>query len=358
MSETISAAIDVRGVSVSYGDATVLESVDLEVDAGSVVSLLGPSGCGKTTLLRAIAGLEPVGSGEIRVGGTVVSGPGVHLAAERRRVGMVFQDWALFPHLSVRKNVAYGLARSKRSGPRADDVLEMVDLADLADRQPHTLSGGQQQRVALARALAPEPSVLLLDEPFSNLDTTLRVEIRSEVHRLLSALDVTSVFVTHDQDEAFVLGDRVAVMTRGRIVQLGHPAELYARPASPWVAAFVGEANLVPGVVSGKHADTFLGPVPVDSDIEGHAEILVRPEDLALTRLVDGVTPSSDGPTGGGDGAVSLVEYYGHDTTYEVALGDGTVLRARLTSAPRYERGDRVVVRYVGGPTIAYAPTR
>ena len=193
-------SIRIDDVSVTYDGPPVLREISLSVDAGELVALLGPSGCGKTTLLRAIAGLEPVSAGSIALGDRVVSGPGDHVAPERRRVGMVFQDWALFPHLSVARNVAYGLPRVERNGPRVDEVLEMVGLAGLGDRSPQTLSGGQQQRVALARALAPAPSVLLLDEPFSNLDATLRVQIRTEVHRLLSELDVTAVFVTHDQD--------------------------------------------------------------------------------------------------------------------------------------------------------------
>ncbi|MEZ5136817.1 MAG: ABC transporter ATP-binding protein [Acidimicrobiales bacterium] len=194
----------------------MLDDVSLRVPAGAMVALLGPSGCGKTTLLRAIAGLVAVDAGQVRVGDRVLTGDGVSVPPERRQVGMVFQDWALFPHLSVARNVAYGLGGDQRADTdrRVDDALAMVGLAGLGDRLPGTLSGGQQQRVALARALAPEPAVLLLDEPFSNLDAALRAQVRTEVHALLVRLGITTIVVTHDQEEAFVLGDEVAVLGR------------------------------------------------------------------------------------------------------------------------------------------------
>jgi iron(III) transport system ATP-binding protein len=255
---------------------------------------------------------------------------------------MVFQDWALFPHLSVERNVAYGLPKlagdQRRS--RVAEALEMVGLADLGGRSPGTLSGGQQQRVALARALAPQPDVLLLDEPFSNLDTSLRVQVRTEVHRLLAGLGITTVFVTHDQEEAFVLGDEVAVMEEGVVVQQATPAELYRAPASRWIASFVGDANLVPGRARERSASTVLGAVPLDSDVEGDVDVLVRPETIALDE--------------GDAGRIELVEFYGHDTVYAVRLDDGTQVRARQAAAPRFGRGDRVVARYIGGATVAY----
>ena len=341
VTDRVSVAITLGRVSVSYDGPEVLEDVSLSIDAGIQVALLGPSGCGKTTLLRAIAGLEPLDAGEIKLGTTVVSGAGVHLAPERRQIGMVFQNWALFPHMSVAKNVGYGLPRSERAGPRVEEILELVGLTGLDHRAPHTLSGGQQQRVALARALATRPSVLLLDEPFSNLDAALRVEVRTEVHRLLTELDVTAVFVTHDQDEAFVLGDRVAVMSEGRIRQYGSPADLYANPIDPWVAKFVGAANVVAGVASGNFANTTLGEIPLTERHIGPVEVLLRPEDLALTP---------------GHGAtVELVEYYGHDTTYELATSDGSTVRARLASAPRFVRGDTVEIEFSGDPTVAWS---
>src|SRR5690606_17354985 len=281
----------------------VLHGVDLDVAEGSVVALLGPSGCGKTTLLRSIAGLERPSGGEVRIGDTLVSGPGTHVPPERRRIGMVFQDWALCPHLTVGGNVAFGLPRAERKGPRVEAALELVGLEGFGDRMPGTLSGGQQQRVALARALAPDPSALLLDEPFSNLDTTLRARVRTEVHELLHRVGITTVFVTHDQDEAFVLGDDVAVMSEGLIVQQAPPHELYADPATAWVAHFVGDANLVPGVARQGRAATALGDIDLRSPVEGSCEVLLRPEDLAL---------GSEAGDGAGTSAhVELVEYYG-----------------------------------------------
>jgi len=339
-----SADIDVRDLRASYGGPPVLRGIDLTVRPGSVVALLGPSGCGKTTLLRAIAGLERPLAGEIRIAGRTVSGPGTHVAPEDRRVGMVFQDWALFPHLKVAANVAYGLPRVERRGPRVAEALAMVGLEGLGDRLPATLSGGQQQRVALARAIAPHPAVLLLDEPFSNLDTALRADVRVEVHQLLVELGITTVFVTHDQEEAFVLGDEVAVMQHGKIVQQASPADLYDRPASPWVAQFVGDANLVAGVADGPWADTSLGRVALREDAVGAVQVLLRPEELRLT------------PAGQvADGTVELIEYYGHDCVTFARLIAGEVIRVRSGSSPRFGRGDQVGVRYEGPPAVAYA---
>jgi iron(III) transport system ATP-binding protein len=339
------AGVEVRHVDKRFGDVDVLHDVDLDVPGGSITALLGPSGCGKTTLLRIIAGLERPDAGEIAVAGRLLTGPAAFVPPEQRRVGMVFQDWALFPHLTVARNVGYGLGRR---GPdhtrRVDEALELVGLPGLGARLPGTLSGGQQQRVALARALAPRPSVLLLDEPFSNLDTSLRVQVRAEVHTLLADLGITSVFVTHDQDEAFVLGGHVAVMHGGRIVQSAAPAELYAHPATPWVAEFVGDANLLAGDGSGTHATTALGQVPLAEPAHGPLRVLVRPESVALA--------PANGT--GGDGVVEVLEYYGHDCVYLVRTDAGAEVRVRAGSAPIARRGDRVGVRYAGGPAVAF----
>ncbi len=347
------ASIEVRGLCKAFGANPVLRDVSLHVAPGTVLALLGPSGCGKTTLLRAIAGLETPDRGEVSVAGRLLCSERVDVAPEDRQVGMVFQDWALFPHLSVAANVGYGLPRAERrgtrrrgarrrgdGGDRVAEALDMVGLGGLGDRSPGTLSGGQQQRVALARALAPRPAVLLLDEPFSNLDTALRVDIRAEVHRLLAELDITTVFVTHDQEEAFVLGDEVAVMREGVIEQRATPAELYATPASAWVAGFVGDANLVAGEASGDLAQTSVGQVRLTTEARGPVRVLMRPEALTLAP---------------GEGArVDLVEFYGHDSVYEVSLDDGARLRARVAASPSLTRGQQVSVRYAGGPTPAW----
>jgi iron(III) transport system ATP-binding protein len=343
-----SAPITVAGAVKSFGALPVLRDVDLRVAPGAVVALLGPSGCGKTTLLRSIAGLERLAAGEVRIGDRLVSGPGIHVPPEHRRVGMVFQDWALFPHLTVAQNVGYGLPRAERKGPRVAEALALVGLEGLGDRSPGTLSGGQQQRVALARALAPAPGVLLLDEPFSNLDTALRVQVRTEVHQLLASLGVTTVFVTHDQEEAFVLGDEVAVMQGGRIVQQAAPSQLYARPATRWVATFVGDANLVHGTADGESAATPVGAVALESAARGDVEVVLRPEELRLLSPAEPGAPAT----------VELCEFYGHDTVYLVRPDGGEPLRARAGSAPRFARGDRVAVAYAGPPAIAYAAGR
>ena len=340
-------AISVRGLSVGFDGTDVLHGVDLDVAEGTVVALLGPSGCGKTTLLRSIAGLETPQAGEVRINDVVVSGEGVHVPPERRRIGMVFQDWALFPHLTVAGNIAFGLPRAERRGPRVAAALELVGLAGFGDRAPGTLSGGQQQRVALARALAPEPSALLLDEPFSNLDTALRAKVRTEVHELLHRVGITTVFVTHDQDEAFVLGDDVAVMSEGVIVQQAPPHRIYGEPADPWVARFVGDANIVAGSVTDGHAMTVIGRVPLRSALSGEVEVLLRPEDLVL------LGPDQR-PAQGCDAEVELVEYYGHDTVYVVALADGTQVRIREVAVPRFDRGDRTCVTTTGQPAVAF----
>ena len=353
--------VAVRGVSKSFdGSTVVLDSVDVGVDGGATLALLGPSGCGKTTLLRIIAGLEVPDGGTVVVGGRTLTGPGELVVPERRRMGMVFQDWALFPHLSVARNVGFGLERSeRRSSPRIDEALELVGLAGFGDRMPSTLSGGQQQRVALARAIAPRPSVLLLDEPFSNLDAALRVQVRSEIHQLLVELGITTVFVTHDQDEAFVLGDRVAVLSGGRVVQAGTPAEIYTEPATRWLAGFVGDANFVPGRADGSTVSTVLGDVPLRRGRHGVVDVMIRPEHLDVVAVESTDTTSSDagdGSMAGEDaatGVVELVEYVGHGTTYLVALAD-TRLRVRRPSAPVLQRGDRAVVRYVGGPAVTF----
>ena len=349
------AAIDVDALRKRFGTAEVLRGVGLAVPPGGVLAVLGPSGCGKTTLLRTISGLERPDAGTIRLDGRVVAGPGAHVPPERRRVGMVFQDWALFPHLTVAQNVGYGLPRGERKGRRVDEVLEMVGLDGLGGRHPGTLSGGQQQRVALARALAPRPAVLLLDEPFSNLDATLRTQVRAEVARLLAELAVTAVFVTHDQDEAFLLGDEVAVMRDGLVAQQATPAELYARPTTPWVASFVGDANLVGGRADGRSAATPLGTLPLGTAADGDVQVLVRPEELTLDEPpAAGNGDRVPDDAGGVLGRVAHREFYGHDTVYLVQPPDGPPVRVRAGARPRFDAGDTAVLRYAGPPAVAF----
>lgn len=336
-----------------------VHGLSLHVEPGESVALLGPSGCGKTTLLRLIAGLERPVAGTIQLGDRFVAGPpgrgGTWVAPESRRVGMVFQDWALFGHLTVGQNVGYGLERSKRTPGRVAEALDLVGLAGFEDRLPSTLSGGQQQRVALARALAPRPGVLLLDEPFSNLDASLREDVRSEVRRLLIELGITSVFVTHDQDEAFVVGDRVGVLCDGRLVQVDTPDELYRRPVDPFVADFVGTASWLRCEARNGVAHTLLGSLTVgegappsgngDSGVDaasGTVDVMLRPEQLQLRA--------------GTAGEVELVEFYGHDSMVMVNL-DGTQLRVRCGPDPAVRRGDAVAVEFIGTDVVVF-PTQ
>jgi iron(III) transport system ATP-binding protein len=333
-------ALAVEGLVKAFGATTVLDRVGLAAPAGRVVALLGPSGCGKTTLLRCIAGLERPDAGDVRLDERVLCADGVFVPPERRRIGMVFQDGALFPHLSVTGNVGYGLSRAERRGQRVEQALALVDLAGFGDRMPASLSGGQAQRVALARALVTRPMVLLLDEPFSNLDTILRVQIRAEVQRLLADLGVTAVFVTHDQEEAFVVGDEVAVMLAGRIAQQAAPTELYRAPVSRAVAAFLGDANLLPGVATAGLADTPIGRVPLRAELRGDVDVLLRPEQLRVSA--------------GRAATIDSVQYFGHDAVYLTRLPGGAALRVRVLDAPEFRPGDTVDLDYVGGPTVGY----
>ena len=338
----IAEPVTVRSLAKSFGETEVLRGADLAVPAGSIVSLLGPSGSGKTTMLRTIAGLERPDSGQIEIGPRLVSGDATFVAPERRRVGMVFQDWALFPHLSVERNVAFGLSRQERRSKSAlvADTLEMVGLRQLAHRMPSELSGGQQQRVALARALAIRPSVILLDEPYSNLDTALRTQIRLEVQRLLTDLGITTLFVTHDQEEAFVMGERVAVMFDGVVVQQGRPSEIYDTPGTRSVARFIGDANFFAGTADGDKAETRIGPIPLLRPLAGSVEVMVRPEYITVAA--------------GDEATIEKVEFFGHDSIYLIKPDDQPSLKARVLSTPEFRPGQRVALSYGGGAAPAY----
>ncbi len=282
-------ALEIRGLSRSFefdGGRVVLEDFDIEVAPGSITAILGPSGGGKTTLLRIVSGLEPADTGTIRLFGKEVSGPSVFVPPEARRVGIVFQDYALFPHLTALGNVAFG-APGPAGLTKAWGALQMLGLSEVADRRPDNLSGGEQQRVALARALAPEPSLLLLDEPFSNLDAALRVGVRSEVAALLRRLGTTAVLVTHDREEAFSLADRVVLLLKGRIRGAGTPEELARNPGNREAARFLGETNLLPAESDGRTATSELGRLELRAPAPaGPVEVLLPLDGFEIEPLL------------------------------------------------------------------------
>ncbi|MFC5291313.1 ABC transporter ATP-binding protein [Actinokineospora guangxiensis] len=322
----------VRAVTKSYGATPALRGVDLDVGSAGFTAILGPSGCGKTTLLRCIAGFERPDAGEILADGQVVAGTSVHVPAHRRRIAVVPQEGALFPHLSVAANVGYGLTREQRRTARVDEVLELVGLAGYGRRWPHELSGGQQQRVAVARALAPRPRLVLLDEPFSALDAALRVELRRDIRAALLAAGATVVLVTHDQDEALSTADQVAVMRDGVVVQVGAPVEVYRAPNSEWVARFVGDAVALPAVADGDTAATGLGRVELTSHpVAERFTVVVRPEQIRL---------------GGGPATATVVEvaFHGHDLLVALRLADATVVTARVPATTPVEPGSELAV--------------
>ncbi|MCE0486274.1 ABC transporter ATP-binding protein [Ornithinimicrobium sediminis] len=347
-------AVEIVQVGKSYGDVVALDSVDLTLDTGEFVAVLGPSGCGKTTLLRCIAGFERIDHGRITLGGRVVTLPGVHMPPHRRHVTVVPQDGALFPHLSVADNVGYGLGRGRGKTARVEECLELVGLGGLGARMPHELSGGQQQRVAVARALAPHPPLVLLDEPFSALDASLRTGLREDVRRALAEDGATALLVTHDQGEALSMAHRVAVMRDGRIHQFDTPAEVYRHPVDSWVAQFVGEAMLLPLEGPAGHAERMsrLGVVrlrPDLVDLAGGPTALVRPEQVRIVRAGT-LAPGHAVP-----GRVAQIAYHGHDALITVDVPGSQTAMVRVIDDPvtAVEPGDDVRL-WVEGDCTAY----
>jgi iron(III) transport system ATP-binding protein len=350
--------LTVTGLWKGYSGQPVLKGVSLDVPAGSLTAVLGLSGCGKTTLLRVIAGFERAQRGRVSLGSRVLDDGHTYVAPERRGIGYVPQEGALFPHLTVRKNVGFGLSREERKGGAVGELLEMVGLASLADRYPHQLSGGEQQRVALARALARRPEVLLLDEPFSSLDASLRTRVREEVHALLRAQGVTTVLVTHDQEEALSLADTVAVLRDGTIVQGGTPDQLYTLPADVELARFLGAVNLIDADFEQGIARTALGPLALRFEPEaqkasapgaGRGVVMVRPEQLE-------VRPQTESVDDGLAGEVEQCRYYGHDALLHIRLDDldggEQVLLARVNGEQALPAGTPVLLAAHGPVTI------
>ncbi len=376
------------GVTKRFGATTAVNEISLSLARGEALAIVGPSGCGKSTLLRMMAGLTSLDSGTITVGGREVAGPSTFVPAERRGVGIVFQDLALFPHLSVADNVAFGLTRQGAAGSsaarsmqrgwrrwrgsaestdattesneatnqrngtqgeandqRVREMLELVGLSRFGDRFPHQLSGGEQQRVAIARALALNPDVVLLDEPFSQLDRGLAARVRDEAIQALRAAGASVVLVTHDQDEALAVGDRVAVLQSGRLVQLAEPEEVFHRPINRFVSTFLGEADFLSGVRHGDSVDTVLGPLPVFAGPDGDVDVMTRPHDLTVRPLPgmpwDGTELDR---AGGAVGVVNRLEFRGGDVLHHVTLDAGPTIRALTSHTDKVAVGQRVLV--------------
>ncbi|MEM6430185.1 MAG: ABC transporter ATP-binding protein [Deinococcota bacterium] len=331
-------------MSKRFGENTLaVDALSLSLREGQFLALLGPSGCGKSTTLRLVAGLEHPDNGTINLAGVRVADARTWVTPEARQVGMVFQDYALFPHLTVAENIAFPLriSGSRQRRARVTELAALVGLADVTSRYPHQLSGGQQQRVALARALANDPTVILLDEPFSNLDAALRESTRAEVQRILNRTQATTILVTHDQDEALSMADVVAVMFAGKIVQSGTPQDIYLRPVSREVAAFVGAARFIAGQASEDSVICALGRLPLVQQCRGAVDILLRPE--ALTLEFDNV----------GEARVVACRFFGAYQLITVELVDGVRLEARLPPHIFVEVEASCSVRVVG-PVMAY----
>ena len=347
--------LELDGIAKHFGGEAVVSDLSLSVHDGEILTLLGPSGCGKTTTLRLIAGLEKPSAGQIRLDDDDVAGNGQFVPPEERGVGVVFQEFALFPHLTARENVAFGLQEwdEAERDARVEELLELVGLETHGDHLPDELSGGQQQRIALARSLAPEPEMLLLDEPFSNLDVDLRVEMREEVRRIIKETGVTAISVTHDQEEALSISDRVAVMNEGNIEQIDVPERVFQQPKSRFVAGFLGHASFLSGEVHGDHVTTSLGRVLRD-DVNGLAhqydgseiDLLVRPDDVTAY-------PANESEA---NGRVVYRRYLGPTVLYRVELDSGETIECMHNHSDRIKLDERVTVRVTADHELAWFP--
>ncbi|MFC7133912.1 MULTISPECIES: ABC transporter ATP-binding protein [Salinibaculum] len=353
---TAETVLELDGVTRQFGEEAAVEDLSLSVRDGELLTLLGPSGCGKTTTLRLIAGLDRPTTGSITIAGVDVASETGFVAPEDRDVGLVFQNFALFPHLSVEENIAFGIDDWDEADreARVAELLELVGLVEHRKKMPTQLSGGQQQRVALARSLAPEPDVLLLDEPFSNLDVRLRVEMREEVRRILKEAGVTAVSVTHDQEEALSISDRVAIMNDGHIEQIGQPEVVFENPESRFVASFLGRASFITGRVRGDTVETPLGTLsteqingPLSAYDGAQIDVLVRPDDLEAT--------STEEPLA--DGSVVHRQYNGPNFVYRVELDTGGIVRCLHNHVETFEHGQPVAVDIVADHPLAWYPT-
>ena len=339
--------LELRNITCGYQpDVPTVRNLTLHLQEGNILCLLGPSGCGKTTTLRAIAGFEKLSGGEIHLQGEVLASSAVHRPPEQRRVGLVFQEYALFPHMNVEDNVAFGLYHWKNSDrqTRVHTMLELVGLQGLEHRFPHELSGGQQQRVAIARALAPKPLMLLLDEPFSNLDPDMTIKMRKELYRVLRQTQTTAILVTHDHEEAFAMADQVAVMQDGLLVQCDTPETIYQQPSCSFVAEFIGQANTIPGIIQNGQIETEIGTIPNQSDFESQSRVLVmvRPDDIQFT------------PSETGAGRIESRQFQGSQTLYSIRLKSGQLIHCCMKPIPVYNIETSVIVHVTTSHTILF----
>ena len=346
--------LELSNISHAYGNHTVVDGLSLQLARGQIGCLLGPSGCGKTTVLRCIAGFEHVSGGAIRLDNEVISSREVHVPAERRRIGMVFQDYALFPHLTVAANIAFGLrgATAKEKEARVNELLATVGLAGQGFKHPHELSGGQQQRVALARALAPRPRLLLLDEPFSNLDVDLRERLALEVRSILRAEGTTAILVTHDQHEAFALADQIGIMHEGRLQQWDTAYNLYHRPANRFVADFVGQGVFLPGqLVDARHIRIELGTLPVSMMTGGDSEELARGHQVSVLLRPDDITHDDDSPL---KAEVTAKAFRGAEFLYTLKLASGAQVLSLVPSHHNHAIGEHIGIRLAVDHVVAF----
>lgn len=341
--------LSISNLHCKYEKTPVVQSASFTLHPGEIGCLLGPSGCGKTTILRTIAGFQSIDQGEIKVDGKLIASPTHSQPPEKRSVGMVFQDYALFPHLSVLDNVLFGLnKKDKNAESKALEMLDIVQLKELANRFPHELSGGQQQRIALARALAPSPKLILLDEPFSNLDTELRRSLSLEVREILKAQNTSAILVTHDQEEAFTVADKIGIMMKGKIQQWGTPYDLYHEPANRQIASFIGKGCLIPAKIESSHGvSSELGlassPHPLLHSAGEDVDLLVRPEDIVF---------ASDSPL---HAKVTQKHFLGASCFYDLELPSKQRVSTLLSSHLNFEVGDRVGIRFSADHIITFA---
>jgi iron(III) transport system ATP-binding protein len=327
-------------------DVPTVRNLSLHLQPGNILCLLGPSGCGKTTTLRAIAGFEKISAGEIRLQDQILASASFHMPPEQRRVGLVFQEYALFPHMSVEDNVAFGLYHWQSSDrkTRVQTLLDLVGLQGFRHRFPHEISGGQQQRVAIARALAPKPLMLLLDEPFSNLDPDMTIKMRKELYRVLRQTQTTAILVTHDHEEAFAMADHVAVMQDGVLVQCDTPEAIYQHPSCSFVAEFIGQANTIPGIIHNGQIETEIGTFPNQSDFHSESRVLVmiRPNDIQFT------------PSESGSGRIESRQFQGSQTVYAIRLASGQLIHCCMSPIPVYNIETSVIVHVTTSQTILF----